>query len=182
MLNDLLSGYLKKYVENPDADEYVVDCINNFLGPTIESLTFHIVLKEKGITDMVAHLSPEALIGSDIDYAEIISKLTFLEENVNKLRMSVPVRTREDWETFHSAMAGVCGRMRAEGQQPTYPDFMDRLDSNKFVFYKPNEKAHSTGSNVISSKRRQWTMCLRGSEFITHCEQNNIQVLKRRVF
>lgn len=182
LLNDMSAKYIKSYMENPDADKRVVDYMENFLGTIIESMTFHFTLQEKGIIDLVTYITPEALVGSDINYDDAYEKLKFLEDNIDKLRMMIPIRNKDDWTAFRSRMDNLVLRMRAANDAPTYPDFLDRLDVNKFVFYKPNEKSHSTRSGIISSKRRQWAMCLRGIEFIRHCESNNIPVLNRRVF
>lgn len=182
LLNDVLASYLRAYVDNPKADSYVADCIQQFLGSLIESLTFHNILLEKGIIDLVAYITPEALIGENIDTKDAYEKLKFLEDNITKLRMSIPVRKREDWEDFRQCMIIVVSRMRDAGVSPSHPDLISLLDSNKFIFYKPNERPHSTKSGIISSKRRQWTMCLRGIEFLNHCNEKNIPVLSRRVF
>lgn len=182
LLNDVSAGYLKTYIDNPRADPYVVDCIQQFLGATIESLTFHFVLQEKGITDLVAHITPESLVGGNVDLDDAYEKLKFLEDNVDKLRMAIPVRSKDDWLEFRECMERLVERMAVESESPTYHNMLELLDDNKFIFYKPNEKQHSTKSGIIASKRRQWTMCLRGIEFLQHCSRNGVQVLNRRVF
>lgn len=182
VLDDTLSKYIKDYISNPEADATIVEAITTYLGPTIESLTFHYDLQERGILDLVSKLSPENLLTTNLDLNDIYAKLSYLEQNVDKLRTMIPGRTKESFNDFLEAIKGVVRRMADKGLQPTYPDVIKRIENNKFIFYVPNDKGHRTGSNVINSRRRQWTMCLRGIEFTKYCEEHNYNYFQRRAF
>ena len=182
ILNDTLAKYLKDYITNPAANVEIVSDIQKYLGEQVESLTFHYVLQDRGIIDLVGHLTPETLIKSDVNREEIKNQLLFLESNINKLRTVIPARTKKAYEAFMSCLSGTLETMRSEGIQPTYPNIIKRIESNKFVFYTPNDKGHTTGSNIINSRRKQWIMCLRGLQYTEYCDANGINYLKRRVF
>lgn len=182
VLDDVLAKYLRDYISNSDADDEIVSNISKYIGPVIESLTFHYTLKEMGITDMISRLSPENLISANVDHKDIQEKLKFLEDNIHKLRTVIDSRSKTQFENFMSAMRALDARMRSQGITPTYYNWIDGIISNKFLFYVPNDKGHTTGTGVITSRRRQWTMCLRGLEFKEYCDAKNIPYITRRAF
>lgn len=182
VLNDVLAKCIKNYMSNPNANKAIVDAMQTHLGPTIESMTMHFVLEEKGILDLVRSLVPENLPSMDIDLDNLIEQLSFLESNSTKLMTSIPKRSRESWETFHERMKSLRARMLTAGVTPTYSDFIDRIEANKFVFYVPNAKAYSTGSQIVNMKRRQWIISLRGAEYMKYCSERNIPYVERRKF
>lgn len=182
VLNDVLAKCIKDYIESPDADAEVVQAIEKYLGPTIESMTMHIVMKENGVLDLVRGLVPENLPTMDIDLDELIDKLKFLEDNSPKLMTSIPKRTRDSWDMFFCSMKDLDNVMKAAGIPRTYNDFVERIKENQFVFYIPNAKATSTGSQAVNLKRRQWIISLRGAEFMKYCNAKNIPFYERRLF
>lgn len=182
VLDDVLCNYLKSYCSNPEADPYIVDCIQNFLGSTVESMTLHYVLKERNIIDLVQHLSPVNLLDVQEDFPRILEDLRFLDANADKLILHISGRTKEAWDNFYTSMAAVISRMEAKGIPTSVPNLLKILEANRFVFYKPNDKGHSTYTDVVFKNRRQWTMCLRGIEYIQYCNDNNIDYSKRRLF
>lgn len=182
VINDSIAQDLKDYLKKPEADPFVVDNINNFLGSIIESFTLHFVIKERGILDLVQGLVPEQLAGSTVNLDDLIEKLSFVEQNSPKLMMKMPTRSHDDWDAFYSMIKNVCGRLAAKGVTLDRPDTVDIIQANKFVFYVPNAKAVSTGTGVISGKHNQWIISLRGAEYIRYCNENNIPYLKRRAF
>lgn len=182
ILDDQLAKYIKTYTENPEADQELVQVIKENLSETLDSLTLHFVLKEKGIIDLVDKLSPEALLLPSTDLNEIKESLTFLKENENKLRYSITPRTKAQFEEFSDMIDTVLRRLQSKGITPSYPNIPKKIQSNKFLFYIPNDKGHTTSCNVISSKSKQWNQCLKGIQFIDYCNQNNISPVDRRAF
>jgi hypothetical protein len=182
VLNDTLAKYLSDYIKNPEADPKVVQDIKDNLNDYIESLTFHFILRENGTLDLIGKISPETILSSGADLNDIYTKLKYLEDNISKLRTFIPPRTKTNYTDFVQMISRVVGTMIANNQQPTYPDIMQRIGSNKFVFYIPGDSGHNTGTGIVNSRRRQWTMCLRGLEYKKYCDDNGINLFRRRVF
>lgn len=183
VLNDVLAKDICDYMASPEANPAVVESIQKYLGPTVESYTLHFVLQDKGIVDLIRSLVPEQignLGGRDLE--PLIEKLTFLEENEDKIMTSIPPRTKVDFDNFMATMNAVVSKMKSAGDTPTYPDVIARIKDNKSIFYIPNEKAHDTGVRIVSSKKRQWFTALRGARYIQRCEAENISLLDRRKF
>lgn len=182
VLNDVLAKDIQNYMNNPMARPEIVARIKENLGPTIESLTMHFTMAENGTFDLVRSLVPETLPSSGADLPKLIEQLTFLESNAPKLLTQIPGRKRADYDSFLSSLSGVLSRMKAENVTPTYPDLLERVEANSFVFYTPNEKSHNTGSSIISMRKRQWTTVLRGAQFMQRCNEENISYPERRKF
>lgn len=182
VLNDVLAKFIREYMNNPNANPELVAKINEKLGSTIECMTMHFVLEEKGIIDLVKGLVPENLPSMNIDLDNLITQLSFLESNSAKLMTSIPKRSRESWDKFLARMKSLETRMRSQGVTPFYGDFIDRIQANQFVFYVPNAKAYGTGSQIINVKRRQWIISLRGAEYMKYCNERNIPYMERRKF
>ena len=182
VMDDLIASYLKDYCANSNARPEIVKSIRDNLGETIDKMTFHLVLHDRGIPDLVTHISPESILDMNVDRDTIYNDLKFLEDNIDNLIPNIAGRSKTDWETFRDELVRAMTRMSSAGVSPTYPDILGRVDANKFIFYVPNAKGHSTRTGVINSKRRQWTMCLRGIEYDRYCTEHNLSVSQRRVF
>ncbi|MCM1218622.1 MAG: hypothetical protein NC548_29385 [Lachnospiraceae bacterium] len=182
VLNDVLANDMRAYIDNPLSNPAIVANINKHLGSTIEGLTMHFIMAENGTLELVKSLVPETLPSSNVDLDSLIEKLTFLEQNESKLMTVIPGRKRADYDAFISAINGVLDRMSLNDTTPTYPDILSRIEANSFVFYSPNEKAHNTGSQIISLRKRQWTTVLRGAQFMKRCNEENISYPERRRF
>lgn len=182
VLDDSLAKLITSYMNNPEAKPEIVAAIKDNLGPVLESLTFHFTLSEMGILDLISHLSPQTLISSNADFDTIKEKLTFLETNVDKLRVNIQARPKSAYESFTSMLARVLAKQKAAGVEPTYPDILSRVQGNKFAFYVPNAKGHPTGTAIVNAKRIPWTICLRGLEYKEYCDNNNINYITRRLF
>lgn len=182
VLNDALAKDIRDYMSNPLANPAVVENINKHLGSVIDSLTMHFVLSENGTLDLVRGLVPETLPSSNADLDKLIEQLSFLEQNESKLMSTIPGRKRADYDRFLSSIEDVLIRMAQVKDEPTYPDILERIEANSFVFYTPNEKAHSTGSQAISLRKRQWMTVLRGAQFMKRCNEENIPYPERRKF
>lgn len=182
VLNDVLARDVVAYTKNPLANPGVVKAIEENLGSALESLTMHFTLMENGTFDLVKSLVPETLATASVDYDDLIERLTFLEENANKLLTVIPGRKRIDYDKFRASIAAVVERIRQAGDTPTYPDLLQRVDENSFVFYVPNEKDHSTFSGVINQRKRQWTTVLQGARYIKRCNEEKVSYPDRRRF
>lgn len=182
ILNDVLAQDIKNYMASPAANPAVVVNMQKYLASTIESLTLHFVLQEKGVTDLVRGLIPETLLQSRQDLNDIVDKLTFLENNEDKLLTAIPARTKASWSKFKESMMSVNAAILAAGDTPTYSDWIQRLESNSFVFYTPREQATDTGNKLFSLRKRHWHTALRGAQFIQRCDSENIPYHERRRF
>lgn len=182
VLDDVTSGYIVKYIRDPNADPVLVEEINKNLGDKLHLLTFHIELKNSGILELVNGLSPESLAMSQVDLDELIERLSFLEKNQDSIRSSIPGRTSAACARFESAISMVIHRILMNGGTPTYPDIPKRLAANRFLFYSPGEKEHYTGVGILNSKKRQWTLTLNGARWLKYCNDNNVPYEKRSAF
>lgn len=182
VINDTLAGYLLNYIANPGANPAVVESINKYLGSTINKLTMHTKLQEMGVVDLVTSVAPDQLLSSGYDLDEVIEKLTFLEEHYDEVMFTVPARTKADYEAFMTTMRRIVTKGEASAEGLTYPDVLDRIRDNSFLFYKSNEKSHNTHVNALNSRKRQWTIVLNGARYTKRCEQEGISMLDRRRF
>lgn len=182
VLDDVTAKYITSYASNPNADQSIVADINKYLGEKLHALTFHLELKSSGILELVNGLSPESLAMSQVDLDDLISRLSFLEENQDSIRSTIPGRSSRDCAKFESAVCNVVTRITVSGETPTYPDIPKRMAANRFLFYSPGEKEHYTGVGVLNSKKRQWTLALNGARWLKYCSENNVPFEKRSVF
>lgn len=182
VLDDVLCKYLRDYCNNPEADSYIVDCIENFLGNKIKTMTLHYDLKSRGIIDLVRSISPVNISSMENEFSSIHEKLQYLNDNIDSVMLHIPARTKEAWDNFYQHISCVIARMQVKGIPTTKPDILHSISANRFVFYKPNDKGHSTYTDILFKQRRQWTMCLRGIEYIEFCKENGINITNRRMF
>lgn len=182
VLDEVTAKYLLDYLNNPAGEATVKADIERYLRPSIDSLTFHIKLKEEGYVELVNSLNPESLALSDVDLDDLIKKLSFLEANVSKIKSTIPARTSQAYKNFFAAMTGVSNRMVMSGISLTYADMLDRISANKFLFYTTGEKDHATGVGILNSKRRQWMIALKGANWLKYCKARGITVAERSKF
>lgn len=182
VLDEITAGYLLSYLENPAGDAEIKDKMNQYLRNAIDSLTFHTKLKEAGLVDLVKNLSPESLAMSNVDLVKLVEQLSFLEQNSDKIKTTIPARSSKAYHNFYDAMGRVVTRMMLSGTQTTYPDIMDRIEANKFLFYQTGEKDHPTGVGILNSKRRQWVVALNGARWLLYCKDKGITAAERSKF
>lgn len=182
VLDEVISGYILTYLQSPAGDDEVKSEISKNLLTSLESLTFHTVLKERGLVELVRNLSPEGMPGMTSGLDEIIEKLSFLEENSSKIRTTIPGRKSADAADFLYHMTAVNARMRSAGVVPTYPDWVNRLSENRFLFYQTGEHDLKTGVGILNRNRRQWTIALNGARWLKFCNDNAISVTERGRF
>ena len=183
VMDDLVASYLRDYCMSENANPDIVKSINDHLGEQIKGFTLHLDLKERGIVDLISRLSPETLLTLDQnELQDIKEKLSYLNDNIKYLMPSIPGRSKQAWQNFLDAYTKVITRQCAAGVKSTYLDPIKRLTANKFVFYVPNSKGHSTYTGIINSKRRQWAMCLHGILYNEYCTEHGLDMSVRRVF
>lgn len=182
VLDDIIAEYLANYLENPKADPAVRSTLERYLGDVIRSFTLHITLRNRGILKLLATIAPETLLQSNLDLNEVYTQLKFLEDNLPKLRATIPNRTMSDYSSWITTLHAVSARMQAAGVPLHYSDMFERMKSNQFLFYKSNDKGHSTYCNIVTTRRNQWEMCLRGIEFVRHCNANGVAIDRRLCF
>ena len=182
ILDDKLAKYIRDYINNPEADPEIVKSIKNNMGDLVKSLTLHFELQDRGIIKMLESLSPETITLPECDLDSIEESLEFLTNNSNILRYDIAPRTKESYSQFISMIEKVITRMQMNGVATTYPNLLKRIDSNKFVFYIPNDKGHTTSCGIVASKSKQWQSCLSGIKYLKYCNEHGIGVLNRRNF
>lgn len=182
VLDDVTANYIVKYKTDPAADATIVSDINKYLGEKLHAMTFHLELKENGILDLVNSLSPESLAISQVDLDELIERLSYLEQNQDSIRSTLPGRSSQDCAVFESAVRRTIDRIKAAGGTPTYPDIPKRIAANRFLFYTPGEKEHYTGVGILNSRKRQWTLTLNGARWLKYCADHNVPFEKRGAF
>lgn len=185
LLDDSLANQILNYINGEGQDPYVLDSIKCFLMPTIETLTFPLKLHSEGYVDMISKLSPQVIVSTtqDPEYIKKLhSQLRFLEANFEKITARTPARSRADYDKFLGRMQALVTRSMCENQELTYPNLIQRIEANKFVFYSPQDKGHSTMLGNITRRRREWTLCLRGLDYKEYCDASGIPANLRRVF
>lgn len=183
VLDDNLARYIVNYMKDPNADQTVVAKIKSNIGDDVESFTYHIVLRENGTIDLIRNLTPELLLSSDEAFiTDTFEKLSSLEENLHKLRAVIPARRKNEYTAFISMIQMLLAKIHASGSQPTYPDIINRIQSNSFVFYNPKIKDRSTGCGVVESRKYIWQVCLNGIRYEYYCRKHAIDLSKRMLF
>ena len=182
VLNTTIAKYIKRYIDNPNADETVANKVRAMLGKDIVGLTMRETLQEKGILDLVTAISPITVLTLVEEQPDILDKLEYLEENSQNMRVTIKPAKSDDYAHFRSDVARTIDAIKRDGKQPTYPDIIKRLDANKQAFYHPNGKAQGTGIGIINAKHQQWTMCLKGLRFKKYCDEKNLNYIQRRAF
>lgn len=182
VMDDNVARQVKRYLNSPEADQNIVDYAKKYIGDRVESLTMHFTLQEMGITQLLSKLSPEVLLSSEADIDDIYDKLKFLEQNVDKLLVTIPARPKSAFEQFKTSVQNVIIRMGQAGEAPTYPEIPERIAANMVLFYKPNDKGHSTGAGIVNSRRNSWLQCLRGIEYTKYCDEHGVNAVDRRAF
>lgn len=182
IIDDNIAKFIRDYMRNPEADKALVQAIQDNIGDTVTSYTMHFEMIERGIIDMLDRLTPESLLAPDCDLDTLEDKLTYLNDNYNKIKFEIEPRTKDDYSEFLDMMKNLIRRMIARGIQPTYPDIIKRIESNKFVFYIPNDKGHPTGCNTIIRRMNQWKACLSGVKYLKYCNERNIGYVARSNF
>jgi len=182
VLDDVTANYILAYKSKENADPAIVADIDQYLGEKIRALTFHLELKNSGVLDLVNGLSPESLAMSQVDLDDLIERLSFLEENQDSIRSTIPGRNSADCSRFIGAVSSTVARIVMSGGTPTYPDIPRRLEANRFLFYSPGEKEHYTGVGILNSKKRQWTLTLNGARWLKYCSEHNVPFEKRSAF
>lgn len=185
LLDDSLASQILAYVSGTGQDPFVLDNIKCFLLPIVESLTFPAKLHEEGYVEMVAKLSPQVLVSTvqDPEYLkDVHKKLRFLEANYDKVTSRTPTRTRSDYTEFITRMGTLVSKAFVQNVELTYPDLVQRIEANRFVFYSPQDKGHSTLLGNITRKHRECTLCLRGLDYKEYCDSKGIPANLRRLF
>ena len=182
VMSETLAQEMRDYINNPAADSYVVDKIQTFLGDTINVFVLDSIMEERGIYALVNSLVPQNLSSSNVDLDNLIKELSFLEENAAKLMLKLPTRSKADWEKFYRSLSDTIARLKAKGVKLERENTLSIVDANRFVFYIPNAKGVFTNAGVVSSKKRQWVLSLRGAQYIKYCNEHNIPYLNRRSF
>lgn len=180
VLDDTLAEMLQTYLDNDSSDAVVKEGITTHLGSSIRKLTMHLVIQRMGIPELVGSIFPDQFLSSGLDLDEVISQLTFLEQNYNDILTAIPSRSKDAYLHFIDSIVNVVTRIETKGDRPTYPDIIKRVQANSFLFYTPNERPHATRVGVIYSKRKQWTLALNGAKFTKRCIADGVSALDRR--
>lgn len=182
VMDDNIARSVKRYLGSAEANRQIVEHIRTHIGDRVESLTMHFTLQESGITQLLSTISPEVLLSAEVDIDDVYDKLKFLEQNVDKLLVTIPARPKSAYESFITCIESVIDRIIQAGDSPTYPEVVARVKANSFLFYKPNDKGHSTGTGIVNSRRNSWIQCLRGIEYTKYCDEHGVNAVDRRAF
>lgn len=190
VLDDILSSYVRQYMENPEANQSVVRLLQDKVGKTVKSLTLQKDCEERGILELVRGLTPASL-SAGIDLQDIIDKLSYLEDNFDYITTYIPVRTSSDYSAFYQAVK-MAGRRYLQYCENAGEDTgllsiaiqkeLNCMSANSFIFASAHEKTRSTNLSVLVSRKRMWVMSLRGAEFQIECAKRNIPQSIRRNF
>lgn len=190
VLDDILATYIKQYMNDPKANQEIVNLLNENIGDTVKRLTFHLDLEQRGVVELVRGLTPASL-STGIDLHEVVEKLSYLEAHFDSIITYIPVRKKDDFFHFKSAMHAALLRMEVDYRERNKPfdsiftdatNGVDNIENHQFIFVAPHEKSRPNGLSPLVSRKRMWIMSLRGAEFQLECNTRNIPVHIRRNF
>lgn len=179
---DILSNALNAYIDSPEADSDVVESLQEYMGSLLERYRLNKRVLDEDTISYIDSLVPETMASQDVDYTQIVEKLQFLEDSYTNLVISVAPRNRRLFDNFLKEILDVLICMHNKGVSPAYPDIMDRIKGNQFLFYSPNEKTRVTKVSRVVSARRRWTLTLNGAKYLLYCQEHGIGLQERRRF
>lgn len=183
VLNDVLAGMIRKYLNNPDADPEVIEAMNKTITPTVKSYTLHLELEERNIFELLNNLQPESILQTDASYkASVLESLLYLNDNVKNVIATIPARTRMKYDLWRKALFNVQDIMRREGASWKVPNMMSIMEANKSLFFEPREKDRYLPSNSVLNKKDKWLMALRALQWDNYCMQHGVGMESRLSF
>lgn len=183
VLNDVLAGMIRKYLNNPDADPEVIEAMSKTITPTVKSYTLHLELEERNIFELLNNLQPESILQTDASYkASVLESLLYLNDNVKNVIATIPARTRVKYDLWRKALFNVQDIMRREGASWKVPNMMSIMEANKSLFFEPREKDRYLPSNSVLNKKDKWLMALRALQWDNYCMQHGVGMESRLSF
>lgn len=183
VLNDVLAGMIRKYLNNPDADPEVIEAMSKTITPTVKSYTLHLELEERNIFELLNNLQPESIFQTDASYkASVLESLLYLNDNVKNVIATIPARTRVKYDLWRKALFNVQDIMRREGASWKVPNMMSIMEANKSLFFEPREKDRYLPSNSVLNKKDKWLMALRALQWDNYCMQHGVGMESRLSF
>lgn len=183
VLNDVLAGMIRKYLNNPDADPEVIEAMSKTITPTVKSYTLHLELEERNIFELLNNLQPESILQTDASYkASVLESLLYLNDNVKNVIATIPARTRVKYDLWRKALFNVQDIMRREGASWKVPNMMSIMEANKSLFFEPREKDRYLPSNSVLNKKDKWLMALRALQWDNYCMQHGVGMESRLLF
>lgn len=183
VLNDVVAGMIRKYINNPDADSEILAAMATTITPTVKAYTLHIELEERKILELLRNLQPESILQTDHEYREfVLNSLLYLSENSVNVVTTIPARTRAKWEAWKKELSNVQQTMATLHTTWKVPNMMQVLEANKSLFFEPREKDRYLPSSVIISKKDKWLMALRALQWDNYCMEHGINYVSRNSF
>lgn len=183
VLNDVLAGMIRKYLNNPDADPEVIEAMRTTITPTVKSYTLHLELEERNIFELLNNLQPESILQTDASYrAHVLDSLLYLNDNVKNVIATIPARTRAKYDAWRRALSSVQATMQAQGASWKVPNMMTIMEANKSLFFEPREKDRYLPSNSVLNKKDKWLMALRALQWDNYCTQHGVGMESRLSF
>ena len=182
VLDDICAKILRDYMANSEADPEIVDYLKSYCNDKIQALTLHLDLRERGITDMVANLSPDTILHSTVPLEKIIDDLTYIMDNEGSITVTLPRRGNEEFQNWYKSLTKAQTLAKANGEHLMHPDMLQKISKNKYIFYTPNNVTIPTGAKIFRTRKRQWFTCLRGAQYIQKCNELGLSTLDRRLF
>lgn len=182
VMDDTVANMVIKYMNDQAADKAVVGLIQENIGEVLRIRTLHKQLHAQGIPQLLTTISPETILTAEIDLDDVYKKLKTLDETSADILSYMPARSKDDFLSFKAMVQSVLVRIQQDGNKPTYPEIIKRIEANSFLFYRPNDRGHNTGVGIIGYSTQRWKQCLRGIEYDMYCHDHNISPIARRAF
>jgi hypothetical protein len=180
LLDDKLSMRIKEYMNKPDSDKQLCERIQNLIGNKLELCTFHTIVLEKGLVDLVAKLALPTLVDSDVDLDNLEEQLTWLQEHKSSLKSIIEPRNTNDFNEFMEHVKEL--EKNIMPSQREYGNLPARVKANKQSFCAANEKARATRIGLLVSHSQTWEIALSGAKFLKYCKSRGIDGWLRREF
>jgi len=167
LIDDNIGMILTRYLSDPTSDPATVARIKDKLGAAIQTAVFSVDVDSD--LDVVCKTSIELLGDINIDRTKVISKLSWLKDNKQYLRATIPPRQKAAFDTFVKGLSNIS---YPEGVWPS-PRLTTVLKNNSMLFYKRNEKPRFTGLSYFATKSNEWEMKLLALLFVQYKQRTD---------
>lgn len=166
LLDDTLALKFRRYFESTEANPEIQAMCRQYMGKTVESYTFHIVVQEMDLINLVREITPETILLTSEEYrADVKEKLQFIKDNYDKLRANIPARKRTDWLEFSDMMAHM---------PYATVEYMKNLSVNKAIFFGSHEVDRALPTRYLIKAKDKWMMALNAIKWGEYCKQNQM--------
>lgn len=182
VLDESLGKCFLQYLQNPEADQSVVAKIKECMEDKIDAVTFHTYVLESGVRDTVGSLQLETLPYQPVNLDHIIDTMAWVRENRGRMTAFIEPRTTAKFKSLITACKKYDDMVQAYGYPVKYENLTERVQVNKKLFYRPQEKPSPTRIGLIIKRERDCDIAYKGATYLKYCSENRILGYRRTEF